>query len=109
MSDTARDRAEDLTATVARSLAMSYGSHINAPKGGKDWKAAEDLMPLITAEIAAAERRGAAEALRNFADAHRFPSAWVMFRRVDDSPVSVGDLLRETADRIEGDDDDRTD
>lgn len=59
---------------------------------------------VIAAELAAAERRGAAKALRNFADAHRFPSAWVMFRRVDDSPVSVGDLLRETADRIEAPD-----
>jgi hypothetical protein len=38
-------------------------------------------------------------ALREFAEAHRMP--WAMFHRSDDSPVTVGDLLRETADRIE--------
>lgn len=43
-----------------------------------------------------------AEALREFADAHRFPSHWIMFRRDDGSGVTVGDLLRETANRLEG-------
>lgn len=41
-----------------------------------------------------------AKALRDFADAHRMP--WVMFRREDGSPVSVGDLMREVADRLAG-------
>lgn len=42
-----------------------------------------------------------AKALRAFADAVRLPSEWVLFRRDDESGVTVGDLLRETADRIE--------
>lgn len=42
-----------------------------------------------------------AEALREFADAHRFLPEWVMFRRNDDSAVTIPDLLRETANRIE--------
>lgn len=44
-------------------------------------------------------RQAAAQALRRFADAHRMPL--VMFTRDDGSAVSVGDLLREEADRIE--------
>lgn len=40
----------------------------------------------------------AARALDDFADAHRMP--WVMFLRDDDSPVKVGDLMREHATRL---------
>lgn len=40
-----------------------------------------------------------ADALREFTDATRMP--FVVFRRDDNSPVYVGDLMRETADRIE--------
>lgn len=49
---------DDLTATIAHSLAMTYGAHINPPKGGKDWRAAENLQSVIAAEI----RRAKAEA-----------------------------------------------
>ncbi|THV25991.1 hypothetical protein [Glycomyces paridis] len=38
-----------------------------------------------------------AEALHEFADANRFPSDWIMFRRNDGSGVTVPDLLREVA------------
>ena len=41
-----------------------------------------------------------AEALREFADAHRFPSHWIMFRRDDGTGVTVSDMLREVADRL---------
>lgn len=40
-----------------------------------------------------------AQALREFADAHRMP--FTMFRRADDSKVTVSDLLREQARRLE--------
>ena len=40
----------------------------------------------------------AAQALEDFADAHRMP--WTMFLREDGSPVTVGDLMRETAARF---------
>lgn len=43
------------------------------------------------------KREAAAEALREFANANRFPSDWIMFRRNDGSGVTVSDLLRETA------------
>ena len=46
-------------------------------------------------------RDGQVSALRGFADSTRFPSHWVLFRRDDGSGVTVSDLLRETADRIE--------
>ncbi|MEU6858841.1 hypothetical protein AB0B28_08210 [Glycomyces sp. NPDC046736] len=38
-----------------------------------------------------------ADALREFADANRFPSDWVMFRGANGSSVTVPDLLREAA------------
>lgn len=44
---------------------------------------------------------GQISALRGFADSTRFPSHWVLFRRADGSGVTVSDLLRETAARIE--------
>ena len=44
---------------------------------------------------------GAAQALRAFADAHRMP--WTMFLDANEMPVTVGDLLRAEADRIEHD------
>lgn len=47
------------------------------------------------------KREGAVEALREFADAVRFPNYWILFRRDDGRGVTVGDLLRETAARIE--------
>ena len=40
-----------------------------------------------------------AEALREFADAHRFPSDWIMFRRDDGTGATVSDMLRAVADR----------
>lgn len=40
---------------------------------------------------------GAAQALRAFADAHQMP--WTMFHREDGRRVTIGDLLRGTADR----------
>ena len=43
------------------------------------------------------ERAAAAKALRDFADSVRFPSDWILFRRLDGSGVTVPDLLRETA------------
>lgn len=58
---------------------------------------AQDLTPIIVDQI---RPHIEAAALRAFADAHRFPSSWVMFRREDGSGVTVSDLLRETADRI---------
>ena len=41
-----------------------------------------------------------AEALREFADAHRFPSHWILFRRDDGTGVTVSDMLREVSDRL---------
>ena len=41
-----------------------------------------------------------AEALREFADAHRFPSDWIMFRRDDGTGVTVSDMLRAVADHL---------
>ena len=49
---------------------------------------------------AQAIREAKAEALREFADAHRFPSNWILFRRNDGTGVTVPGLLRETASRI---------
>ena len=36
---------------------------------------------------------------REFADAHRFPSDWIMFRRDDGTGATVSDMLRAVADR----------
>lgn len=51
--------------------------------------------------LAAHDREVKAAALRDFADSTRFPSHWILFRRHDGSGVTVSDLLRDTADRIE--------
>lgn len=58
---------------------------------GQCWERAAAVLPLIAREKA--------EALTEFADATRMP--FVVFRREDGSPVYVGELMRETADRIE--------
>ena len=41
-----------------------------------------------------------AEALRDFADAHRMP--WTIFLDKDENPVTVSDLIRETANNYLG-------
>lgn len=43
----------DLTSRIAQSLALSYGSHVSPPRGGKDYRAAEEVEALIREEIAA--------------------------------------------------------
>ena len=53
----------------------------------------------VTAALAEVEAPIKAQALREYADATRHP--WTVFRRDDGSPVTVNDLMRETADRIE--------
>ena len=45
--------------------------------------------------IAQIRKEAKAEALRDFADAHRMP--WIIFRDKDGNPVTVSDLMRETA------------
>ena len=45
--------------------------------------------------IAQVRKEAKAEALRDFADAHRMP--WIIFRDKDGNPVTVSDLMRETA------------
>ena len=60
--------------------------------GEPDWTAME-----IRQVVEAAAPYIAAQALEDFADAHRMP--WTMFLREDGSPVTVGDLMRETAAR----------
>lgn len=45
--------------------------------------------------IAQVQAEAKAEALRDFADAHRMP--WIIFRDKDGNPVTVSDLMRETA------------
>lgn len=57
----------------------------------------------VTAALAEVEAPIKAQALREYADATRHP--WTVFRRDDGSPVTVNDLMRETADRIEAGDD----
>lgn len=56
-----------------------------------------ELDRLARAVVAALRPILAAKALREFADANRFPSDWIMFRRNDGSGVTVPDLLREVA------------
>lgn len=53
--NTAQHQHEAKVQQIANALALSYGSHAHAPKGGKDWKAAEDLFPLLDAIIGAAQ------------------------------------------------------
>lgn len=38
---------EELIGTIADSLALSYGSNIGPPKGGKDWRAAENVVTTL--------------------------------------------------------------
>ena len=52
--------------------------------------------------LAARDREVAAKALREFADAVRMP--FTVFRGDNGHPITVGDLLRETANRIEAGD-----
>ena len=59
----------------------------------------EDLRDAVTAALAEVEGHIKAQALREYADAHRHP--WTVFRREDGSPVTVNDLMRETAARLE--------
>ena len=59
----------------------------------------EDLRDAVTAALAEVEASIKAQALREYADAHRHP--WTVFRREDGSPVTVNDLMRETATRLE--------
>lgn len=58
------------------------------------------VLALLAGQPAVAEVR--AQALIDFADATRFPSDWILFRRDDGSGVTVPDLLRETAARERG-------
>ncbi len=67
----------------------------DAPGECAEWRG------LCVRAVEAARPAIAAEVLRAFADAHRFPAEWVMFRRADGSGVTVPDLLRETAARLE--------
>lgn len=60
-----------------------------------------DVSAIADVAVDVARPGIAAETLRAFADAHRFPADWVMFRRGDGSGVTVGELLRETAARLE--------
>ena len=62
-----------------------------------EWRS--DVRPLVTAALAEVEAPIKAQALREYADATRHP--WTVFRRDDGSPVTINDLMRETADRIE--------
>jgi hypothetical protein len=48
----------------------------------------------------AIRRSAKAEALRDFADAHRMP--WTIFQDKDGNPVTVSDLMRETANNYLG-------
>lgn len=57
------------------------------------------VRPIVTAALAEVGASIKAQALREYADATRHP--WTVFRRDDGSPVTVNDLMRETADRIE--------
>ena len=45
--------------------------------------------------IAQVQAEAKAEALRDFADAHRMP--WTIFQDKDGNPVTVSELMRETA------------
>jgi hypothetical protein len=58
----ARVTDDSMVEQVASVLAMSYGSHVSPPKGGRDWKAAEDVLATIRA-VAADEQRSFAEAI----------------------------------------------
>lgn len=93
--------AEQALTSLANSLQLVCCEHLY--KDG----AVPALIACIRCElpklVAAVRPHIAAETLRQFADAHRFPSDWIMFRRHDGSGVTVHDLLHETADRIEKD------
>lgn len=76
---------------------MHVPAAIDSFTEGALWHAAQQP----TRELAAHDREVKAAALRDFADSTRFPSHWILFRRHDGSGVTVSDLLRETAARIE--------
>ena len=59
----------------------------------------EQAIERLTAALAEVEASIKAQALREYADAHRHP--WTVFLCADGSPVTVNDLMRETADRLE--------
>ena len=80
-----------------KALEEETGEEIEDADGELHATWTDEALEWINAQI----RRAKAEALQEFADAHRFPSEWVMFRRGDGSGVTVGDLLRETAEAIE--------
>jgi hypothetical protein len=63
---------------------------------GREW-AKTNYDGAARAAVAAAGPILEAKALREFADAHRFPHDWIMFRRNDGSGVTVSDRLREAA------------
>ena len=73
------------------------------PSGHHDVGVANEHRALSVLEAVADDLRaeGATQALRAFADAHRMP--WTMFLDANEMPVTVGDLLRAEADRIEHD------
>ena len=48
----ARVTDDSMVEQVASVLAMSYGSHVSPPKGGRDWRAAEDVLAAIRAVAA---------------------------------------------------------
>ena len=77
---------------VAHNLAMSYGAHVNAPKGGRDWRAAENLMYMLVGRTEAVVK---AEALRELAYEVQGGEVWTW-----DADRLCG-LLRDRADRIE--------
>jgi hypothetical protein len=100
VDDTLRDLVEALTAALDSARDTSTYR----------WPQQEDVPPIADAVlpvVCRAERRAAARALRDFADAHRFPSDWITFRSSSERPadlpakLTVADLLRETADRID--------
>lgn len=72
--------------TIAASLAMSYGAHVNPPEGGKDWRAAENVLALFEAAVP----RIRAEVLREAADGMSYSDG-----------IDPGGYLTERADQIE--------
>ena len=65
------------------------------------WRRVDPIIGVgdVRTIVAAAAPYIAAQALEDFADAHRMP--WTMFLREDGSPVTAGDLMRETAARYQ--------
>lgn len=88
----------DITQTERDVEWRIVGSTDHARERGTAWHRQGDAMLDLWPGRSEAEVK--AEALREFADAHRFPSHWIMFRRDGGTGVTVSDMLREAADRL---------